>query len=152
MDARAVEGSPVLYQGNLPPADRKSTRLAEVGSQSMKFAERSGGKRIAFAWKASNGRPSRRRKPSFISRELATGRSEEHTSRGGGQSVEKIPRAVWRKAYSVCLEGVKWTPEPSKEAQFYIKGTCHRQIGRAHVSRRWAVGRKNSPSGLAESV
>jgi len=43
-----------------------------------------------------------------------------------GQSVDEIRRAVWRKAYSVCLEGVKWTPEPSKEAQFYIKGTCHR--------------------------
>jgi hypothetical protein len=43
-----------------------------------------------------------------------------------GQSVDEIRRAVWREAHSVCLEGVKWTPEPSKEVQFYIRGTCHR--------------------------
>jgi hypothetical protein len=46
--------------------------------------------------------------------------------KAAGQSVDEIRRAVWREAHSVCLEGVKWTPEPSKEVQFYIKGTCHR--------------------------
>lgn len=35
-------------------------------------------------------------------------------------------RAAIKQAHSVCLAGVKWSPEPSKHIQFYVNGTCHR--------------------------
>jgi hypothetical protein len=42
------------------------------------------------------------------------------------QIAEASRRASIKEAHSVCLAGVKWSPEPSKEAQFYVNGTCHR--------------------------
>lgn len=35
-------------------------------------------------------------------------------------------RAAIKEAHSACLAGVKWSPEPSKQIQFYVNGTCHR--------------------------
>ena len=35
-------------------------------------------------------------------------------------------RAAIEEAHSACLAGVKWSPEPSKQIQFYVNGTCHR--------------------------
>jgi hypothetical protein len=31
-----------------------------------------------------------------------------------------------KEAHQICLDGVKWSPEPSKQIQFYIDGTCRR--------------------------
>ncbi|CAE6900845.1 hypothetical protein [Paraburkholderia domus] len=39
-----------------------------------------------------------------------------HASRG----------AAIKDAHSACLAGVKWSPDPSKQIQFYVNGTCHR--------------------------
>jgi hypothetical protein len=35
-------------------------------------------------------------------------------------------RAALEEAHTVCLAGVKWSPEPTKHVQFYVNGTCHR--------------------------
>jgi hypothetical protein len=35
-------------------------------------------------------------------------------------------RAALEDAHTVCLAGVKWSPEPTKHVQFYVNGTCHR--------------------------
>jgi hypothetical protein len=39
---------------------------------------------------------------------------------------EASRRAALEEAHRVCLAGVKWSPEPSKQIQFYVNGTCHR--------------------------
>jgi hypothetical protein len=43
------------------------------------------------------------------------------------RAIERASRrAAIKEAHSACLAGVKWSPEPSKEIQFYVSGTCHR--------------------------
>jgi hypothetical protein len=64
---------------------------------------------------------------------------EEIMARNRASIIEvgkRIRRDAFKEAHSVCLGGVKWSPEPPKQAQFYINGTCHRLAAEiSHLAR-----------------